>query len=138
MNDFIKSSPHFFRLIKLALSLFCGAILVLALFIIAPLQAPADIRKVPNPMKSAWFLLWIQELVSYSKYLSYFVAALAGLFLALPWLSPRHIVAKAKWFPGDQLFVNLLTVITLCVIISLTIIAMFFRGENWFFIAPVW
>ncbi|MHB9099540.1 MAG: selenite/tellurite reduction operon b-type cytochrome membrane protein ExtQ, partial [Syntrophales bacterium] len=60
--------------------------LILAVFITAPLQAPADISRVPNPVKSAWFLLWIQELVSYSKYFAYLVAVIAGLFLALPWL----------------------------------------------------
>lgn len=138
MKVFIKSSPHFFRLIKLALLLFCCAILILALFISAPLQAPADIRRVPNPVKSAWFLLWIQELVSYSKYLSYAVAALAGLFLALPWLPPSRVADKALWFPGDQLLVNVITLITFCIIVALTIIAMFFRGENWSFIVPVW
>jgi len=84
MRGFVKSSPHFFRLIKLAMALFCAVVLLLAVFISAPLQDPAAIGRVPNPVKSAWFLLWIQELVSYSKYLVYPVAVLGGLFLALP------------------------------------------------------
>ena len=135
-EQFVKSSPHLFRLIKLAWALFCGAVLVLAVFISAPLQAPADISRVPNPVKSAWFLLWIQELVSYSKYLAYLVAALAGLYLALPWLPPNRAADKAQWFPGDQLLVNVMTLITFCIIITLTIVAMFFRGKNWDLIVP--
>ena len=136
MKDFVRSSPRFFRLIGLSMAFFCGTVLVLAVFIIAPLQEPADISRVPNPVKSAWFLLWIQELVSYSKYFAYLVAVLAGLFLALPWLPPSRVADKARWFPGDQLFVNIMTLITLGVIVALTIVAMFFRGKNWAFIVP--
>ncbi len=118
------------------MALFSIAVLVLAAFITAPLQAPADISRVPNPVKSAWFLLWIQELVSYSRYFAYLVAVLACLFLVLPWLPPNREADKARWFPGDQLFVNVMTLITFGVIIALTIIAMFFRGKNWAFVVP--
>lgn len=136
MSDFIKSSPHFFRLIKLSMAFFCVTILVLAVFITAPLQPPADVSQVPNPVKSAWFLLWIQELVSYSKHLVYLVAVIAGLFLALPWLPPSRAVDKARWFSRDQRWVNVMTLITFCIIVALTIIAMFFRSKNWAFILP--
>jgi len=135
-EQFVRSSPHLFRLIKLSAALFCGAVLVLAVFMTAPLQAPADISRVPNPVKSAWFLLWIQELVSYSRYFAYLVAVLAGLFIALPWWPPGRAAERARWFPGDQLLVNVMTVITFCIIITLTIVAMFFRGKNWEFIVP--
>ena len=135
-EQFIKSSPYLFRLIKLSTAFFCLTVLVLAIFVSAPLQAPADISRVPNPVKSAWFLLWIQELVSYSKYFAYLVAAIAGFFLALPWMPPSRAADKARWFPGDQLFVNIMTLITFCIIIGLTIVAMFFRGKNWEFIVP--
>ncbi|MHB8909749.1 MAG: selenite/tellurite reduction operon b-type cytochrome membrane protein ExtQ [Syntrophales bacterium] len=135
-EQFVKSSPHFFRLIKRSIAFFCGTVLILAVFVTAPLQAPADISRVPNPVKSAWFLLWIQELVSYSKYFAYLVAVIAGLFLALPWLPPSRPADKARWFPGDQLLVNIMTIIAFCIIVALTIVAMFFRGKNWAFIAP--
>ena len=136
-EQFVKSSPHLFLLIKLAAALFCGAVLALAVFITAPLQAPADISRVPNPVKSAWFLLWIQELVSYSKYFAYLVGVLGGLFLALPWLPPNCAADKARWFPRDQLLVNVMTLITFFIIIVLTIVAMFFRGQNWEFIVSL-
>lgn len=137
MKEYIKSSPYFFRLIKLSAALFCAVIIVLAFFIPAALQAPADIRHVPNPVKSAWFLLWIQELVSYSNWLSYLVAAIGGFFLLLPWLPISPAATRASWFSRDQLLVTILTILIFTAIVSLTIIAMFFRGENWSFIAPV-
>jgi membrane protein insertase Oxa1/YidC/SpoIIIJ len=118
------------------MAFFCGIILILAVVITAPLQPPADISRVPNPVKSAWFLLWIQELVSYSKYCIYIVVFIAVFFLVLPWLPPNRAADKAQWFHRDQLLVNALTFITFCLIIALTIIAMFFRGKNWTFIVP--
>jgi hypothetical protein len=136
MRGFVKSSPYFFRIIKRAIAFFGGAILILAFFITAPLQAPADISRVPNPVKSAWFLLWIQELVSYSTYAIYPIVLLAVLFLALPWLPPSRAAEKARWFSREQLFVNVMTLMTFNVIVVLTIVAMFFRGKNWEFIVP--
>jgi hypothetical protein len=136
MRGFIKSSPTFFRIIKRAMALFCGIVPIIAAFIAAPLQGPADIGLVPNPVKSAWFLLWIQELVSYSTYAIYPVLLLAVLFLALPWLPPSRAVEKAQWFSREQFLVNVMTLMTFSVIVVLTIVAMFFRGKNWELIVP--
>ena len=66
-NGFVKSSPHFFRLIFRSFWLLLVSLLLLALFVPAPLQTAADPSTTPNPAKSAWFLLWIQELVSWSR-----------------------------------------------------------------------
>jgi hypothetical protein len=135
-QDYVKSSPQFFRLIAASSLIFTVIAICGALLFPAPLLGPADVGASPNPAKSAWFLLWIQELVSYSKYLAYLVAALAGLFLALPWLPPNRAADKAQWFPGDQLLVNVMTLITFSIIITLTIVAMFFRGKNWNLVVP--
>ena len=55
----------------------------LALFVPAPLQGPADPSRVPNPVKSAWFLLWTQELVSWSKELVHPMVLLLVAFAAV-------------------------------------------------------
>jgi hypothetical protein len=136
MRGFVKSSPTFFRIIKRAMAFFCGTVLVVAAFITAPLQGPADISSVPNPVKSAWFLLWIQELVSYSTYAIYPVLLLAVVFLALPWFPSSRAAEKAQWFSREQFLVNVMTLMTFSVIVVLTIIAMFFRGKNWELIVP--
>jgi len=135
-RGYVKSSPHFFRLIKISMALLVCALLVLAALIPAPLQEQANIARVPNPVKSAWFLLWIQELVSYSKYLVYLVLALAGAFLALPWLPKGPPPEKGCWFPREELPISIAALAVFFTVLALTAVAMFFRGANWQLVAP--
>lgn len=135
-RDFIKSSPHFFRLIKVSMGIFLAVLLACAFFIPAPLQEPGNMGTAPNPVKSAWFLLWIQELVSYSKYLIYPVVLLAACFLLLPWLPGSVSAKKAAWLPREQRIVNCFAVAVFSAIMILTIVAMFFRGKNWALTVP--
>ncbi|SNB44800.1 selenite/tellurite reduction operon b-type cytochrome membrane protein ExtQ [Geobacter sp. DSM 9736] len=130
-RGYIRSSPRFFRLIRRSLSVFAMAVLLLGLVIPAPLQEQADIARVPNPVKSAWFLLWIQELVSYSKYLINLVLLSAVALFLLPWLPLSGPSEKARWLPPDQRAVSTATLSLFSVILLLTILAMFFRGANW-------
>ena len=130
-NGFIKSSPHFFRLIGRSLWLLIGVLVVLAAFIPAPLQIAADPAITPNPAKSAWFLLWTQELVSYSRRMMYPMIVLGLVFLLLPWLPGQTRVHHARWFPAGQLVVSMLTLLTFIAILALTVVALFFRGPNW-------
>lgn len=131
MRGYVKSSPYFFRLIKIAMALLIVVVLVLAGLLPAPLQEQANIARVPNPVKSAWFLLWIQELVSYSKYLIYAVLALAGCFFLLPWLPRTAPTEHAAWLQRELLPVSLAALLAVIVMVTLTVIGMFFRGENW-------
>lgn len=135
-TDYVKSSPHFFRMIGLAalilcILLFCGAILVTA-----PLLGPADPGSPPNPAKSAWFLLWIQELVSHGTVLIYPAIAAGVIFVALPWLPLFRPAWRASWCGAGQNAVNMLTVCAVAVIVLLTIIAAFFRGPMWQLVSP--
>ena len=122
-------------MIKRALVLLIGVLLLLAFIVPAPLQNPGNLEKSPNPAKAAWFFLWIQELVSYSTHLFY-VIMLAGLgFFLLPYLPGISEAKQAKWLPKDQQWINIVTLIIFLVISALTIIAMFFRGGNWAFVS---
>lgn len=136
MSDYVRSSPYFFRIIKIAFVLLLAALLIGAFFFPAPLQEPADISRVPNPSKAAWFLMWTQELVSYSNSMVYLIVALGLVFLLLPWLPCSPPAERARWFPRDQRLVNLLTLISFLAIVLLTLIAVYFRGENWSFVIP--
>jgi hypothetical protein len=136
MRGYVRSSPVFFRLIKVAMALLILVLLVLAGLITAPLQEPADIARVPNPVKSAWFLLWIQELVSYSKYLIYAVLALAAGLIMLPWLAGQGDRGHAAWLDREQLPVSVVTLVVFLTIGALTVVGMYFRGENWAFVLP--
>jgi len=135
-RGYVRSSPGFFRLIKVAMTLLILSLLVLAVLFPAPLQEPADIARVPNPVKSAWFLLWIQELVSYSKYLIYAVLALAAGLIMLPWLAGKGDREQAEWFNKEQSPVSVVTLLVFIAIGALTLIGMYFRGENWVFVLP--
>jgi hypothetical protein len=134
VKDYLPSSPHLFRIIKIAMMLLVGMLLVLAMVIPAPLDGPADIAQTPNPAKAAWFFLWIQELASYSKYLIYMTILIGFFFLLLPFIPGISEANQAKWLPKDQRWINIVTVIIFIGILVLTIIAMFLRGENWAFV----
>ncbi len=108
-----------------------GLILFLTPFFPAPLQEGANPAITPNPVKSAWFLLWIQEVVSWSSRMIYPLICLALIFAALPWIKPDRRIFRARWFPREQIAVNMLTLIISAVIVALTITAMFFRGRDW-------
>lgn len=136
MSGEVRSSPHFFRLIKRSTGWFYAGLLIGALLIPAPLMEPAEIGVVPNPVKAAWFLLWIQELVSYSTYLIYPVTGVVFFYLFLPYLSGAVEIEAAEWFPRKQRVVNLVVVGTFLAILGWTVVAMFFRGENWVLTSP--
>lgn len=130
-NGFVKSSPGFFSLIRRSMSALAIMLLALAALIPAPLQEQANPAITPNPAKSAWFLLWIQEMVSWSRSMIYPVVILGLVFLLLPWLPVSSRIHRASWFPREQRLVSVLTVILFAVIVFLTVVAMFFRGANW-------
>ncbi|MDW7644364.1 MAG: selenite/tellurite reduction operon b-type cytochrome membrane protein ExtQ [Desulfuromonadales bacterium] len=136
MKKYVFSTEGFFPLIKRAAWVTCLVLMGLALLLPAPLQGPADIATVPNPVKSAWFLLWTQELVSYSKYLVYLIIVGALVFLLLPFLPGSPPATRARWFGRDQRLATALCLVAFFGILTLTLIAMFFRGENWAFVLP--
>jgi hypothetical protein len=132
----VPSSPFFFRLVKRAFVALVALLLALASFVPAPLQGPADPSRVPNPVKSAWFLLWTQELVSWSKELVNPMLLLLIAFAALPWWPGTREAKRARWFPGGQLPATLLILAAFALIVALTLLAAFFRGENWSLALP--
>lgn len=136
MRNYVKSDPFFFRRIKIALAVGAGLLLLLAALIPAPLQGPADISRVPNPSKAAWFLLWTQEVVSYGNSFVYLIVGIGVLFALLPWLPGSPENHRASWFPAEQKWVSALAVATCLGIVALTLVAMYFRGENWSFVSP--
>jgi hypothetical protein len=136
VNDTIPSRPFFFRIIKRAVALLIVLLLLLAIAVSAPLQGPANMAETPNPAKAAWFFLWVQELLSYSKLLVYAVMLTGLYFLLLPYWPGSPQADRAKWLPREQLGVNIVTLTVFFSILALTGIAMFFRGENWAFVCP--
>lgn len=134
-RTYLKSSPHFFRPVWRAFWLGTVLLLLLAALIPAPLQEPASLSKVPNPVKSAWFLLWIQELVSYRLWLIYPLIGIGLLFIVLPWLQ-RDLPEQARWFGRTHRLQAVLVLCLFVLIVGLTVVGLFFRGENWALVWP--
>jgi hypothetical protein len=127
----IPSSPYFFRLILIAMAAVFAATALLALIFGAPLQPPAELYNVPNPSKSAWYLLWMQEIVSYNLNFVYLIVLIFLGFLFMPFLIRRPAEEYAKWFDSRFIAANIITVAVFLFIVALTVIAYFFRGEYW-------
>lgn len=130
LGDKVPSSPHFFRLIRRGLLVIAVFLLVAAWLVPAPLETAADPMRAPNPAKSAWFLLWLQELVSHGTGWMYGVLVLAGLMVALPWLR-RATGERAAWFQPGERVVGAIIVVLAALVVVLTAIGLFLRGENW-------
>lgn len=133
--DHVPSWPHFLRPVARAFVALVVALAIAAAFLPAPLQTGADPAHAPNPAKAAWFLLWIQELVSHGTAWIWAVLVLAALFTALPWLR-RSRAAHAEWFaPGERLLGLVVLALALAVL-ALTVVAYLFRGGAWRFVLP--
>jgi hypothetical protein len=130
-DGFVKSSPRFFRLIGRSALLFTALLLAAAALCPAPLQEAATPALTPNPVKSAWFLLWIQELVSWSRLMIWPVIVTGLLFFLLPWLPGQLRTHHASWFAPGQQRIAIFSLLVWAGIVLLTLIAMFLRGANW-------
>ena len=113
-----------------------AVLLLLAALVPAPLETPADPAHAPNPAKSAWFLLWIQELVSYSTLAIYVAVALAALLVALPWL-PVPKLEHARWFPREHRPLAAAVLAAACgLVLVLTVVGLYLRGPDWRLVLP--
>ena len=130
-NGFVKSSPHFFRLILRSMGLLLATLLTMAALIPAPLQTAADPATSPNPAKSAWFLLWIQELVSWSRLMIWPLALLCVASFLLPWMPGQTRQHHARWYAPGNRVISSLALLLFSAMLLLTVTALFFRGSNW-------
>jgi hypothetical protein len=135
MNGYVPSSTHFFGPVKRTALAGVVALVVLAALIPAPLDLAADRAHPPNPAKSAWFLVWIQELVSHSTLAIYVVVLAAALLVALPWF-PAPRADRAAWFSNEHRGIAVGAATVACAVLALTVIGLFFRGANWTFVSP--
>lgn len=130
-TGFVKSSPHFFQLISRSFWLLMTVLLALAAFVPAPLQTAADPSSTPNPVKSAWFLLWIQELVSWSRFMIWPVLLLCLACFMLPCLPGQVRGHHASWLPPGQRLISISTILVTAALLLLTVIGLYFRGADW-------
>ena len=135
MSQYVKSSPHFFRPVGRSMLLAVAVLLLLAALVPAPLETPADPAHAPNPAKSAWFLLWIQELVSYGTRAIYLAVALAAFLVALPWL-PVPRLEHARWLPREHRPLAVAVLAAALLVLVLTVVGLALRGPDWRLVLP--
>jgi hypothetical protein len=135
MSRYVKSSPHFFRPVGRSMLLALAVLLLLAALVPAPLETPADPAHAPNPAKSAWFLLWIQELVSYSTLAIYVAVGLAVFLVALPWL-PVPKLERARWLPPEHRLLAVAVLAAALLVLALTVVGLTLRGPDWRLVLP--
>lgn len=112
--------------LKIVMAMLFIFVVALSLVFGAPLTLEADQTAPPNPAKSAWFLLWLQEIVSWETWYINFILLIYVAMFFLPELSRRK--SGFGWFSSDDRPVWVSVVILTLIILVLTIIGMFFRG----------
>lgn len=133
----VTSSPWLFRAELSAGLLTLSLLLLLSLFINAPLSERADPLHPPNPAKAPWYFVGIQEMVSHSAILGGVVIPfLIGLFLFLASLLDRRRLAAGRWLARERLTMNLIFAGVLLSQLSMIVIGQLLRGKNWIFKWP--
>lgn len=81
-----------------------AVLLIVGLLADAPLKTIANPNFPENPAKSPWYLLGIQEIVSYSAFIGGFIIPL--LFIAflfyIPWFDRDGMAHQGVWFGGKN------------------------------------
>ena len=140
--------PMLVRLLLVGLLTFAVSS-VLALWLGAPLEEPANPLITPNPAKAPWYFLWLQELVTITTFRigSFTVngAFLGGVVVPgvlllwgflVPWLDRSGPASVGAWFHGDRRRANMIFLTVCLVLILLTVIGTFMRGPYWDFYWP--
>jgi quinol-cytochrome oxidoreductase complex cytochrome b subunit len=133
----IPAWPHLLFRELTVLVLVVTAVNGAALFFDAPLEAPADPTRTPNPALAPWYFLGLQELVHYGALLGGVVVpvALVLALLGLPYLD-RSAVGVGTWFARERRVANGIFAILALAVVVLTLIGTFFRGPNWAWVWP--
>jgi len=119
---------------------------VLSVFFDAPLEGPADPNHPTNPAKAPWYFLGLQELTSYDGFIGGIVipGILAGGVMVLPYIEifletftktyRKNI--PGVWFARERFLENALFIGMYLFMLTLIIIGVYFRGENWAIVYP--
>ncbi|MEN8222198.1 MAG: menaquinol oxidoreductase [Acidobacteriota bacterium] len=136
-DDTVFTWPHLLIREILLFVLVLVVILAASLIFDAPLEEPANADHPPNPSKAPWYFLGIQELVSYSAFIG---GILVPGLIVLGLLLVPYIDRKKKgigiWFAKERRMANFLFASFLIIMAILTVIGVWFRGENWAFVFP--
>jgi hypothetical protein len=145
-EDTVESFPHYLILLTICSLAVIFILLLVSLFLDAPLEDLADPLVTPNPGKAPWYFTGIQELIHYTT--KPVVPAIIIPLLIITWLLLiPYIDKKPKTKLGSLLNRILiggekrtvLVILFICFVFGalvFTVIGSLFRGENWGFVLP--
>jgi len=113
-------------------------LLLMSIYIDAPLEEIANPFKTPNPAKSPWYFIGLQEIVSHTTAFwgGFFIPAAAILALMfVPYIKPNR-KGIGVWFAKERKKELVVFITALAIAVILTIIGQFFRGAGWSFVSP--
>ena len=136
-DDTVMTWPHLLTIEFWAAGLMSIFVLLMGLFINAPLEELANGNVTPPVAKAPWYLLGLQEMLAYfhpviSGVLVPFLYILVGAFV-LPYIDRSNIEAKK---PSERKTAVVLFSL-LCVLgLFVTFVGVFFRGPGYSLVTP--
>ena len=117
---------------------------IMSVFLRSPLEEAANALVTPNPAKAPWYFLWLQEIVTLTtvKIGSFTIngaflggvilpGLLVGLLTVWPWLDRSPSAAAGAWFPQSRRTQNIVFLVLVLIILTLTFVGTFMRGPYW-------
>jgi menaquinol-cytochrome c reductase cytochrome b/c subunit len=133
-TDKVHTWPHLL-VGEFVASLACtGFLLLFSAFVNAPLLAPANVNRTPNPSKAPWYFLGLQELLTMLHPMVAGVMIPTVIIVGLG--GAGYIDKNPSNKPEDRKLAIALMTLFLMMCASLTLIGSFFRGEGFNFILP--
>ncbi len=135
-DDTVMTWPHLLSIEFLAAAVMSVFLLLMGLFINAPLEELANGNVTPAVAKAPWYFLGLQEL------LAYFHPAVAGVLvpgfaivgmMIVPYVDRANIHAKR---PSERKTAVVLFSLFLGIALTLTFLGIFFRGPGYSFVIP--
>jgi len=145
-EDTVETFPHYIILLTLSSLAVTFALLIISLFLNAPLEELASPLVTPNPGKAPWYFTGIQELIHYTN--KPVIPAIIIPLLIVAWLVLIPYVDRTpktpltaflnRTFVGGEKRRVLIFLFTSFVLgaTTFTLIGSLFRGENWGFALP--
>jgi len=135
-DDTVMTWPHLLTIEFLAPGMMSVFLLLMGLFINAPLEELANSNVTPAVAKAPWYFLGLQELLAYFHPVVSGVLVPGFVFVGgvlLPYIDREHVLATR---PSQRKTAVSLFTMLLVVGLALTFVGIFFRGPGYAFIIP--
>jgi len=133
-DETVLTWPHLLRAEFLMACLITAMLLVMSFFVMAPLEEQATVNVTPHIAKAPWYLLGLQEM------LSYFNVTVGGFFIMPIYFIGLALIAYVDRSPyraaRDRKVAWIFFLSIMFFGIGVTLIGSFFRGPGWNWVWP--